>query len=116
MPLPRLDRGIVRGIHPSQPPSMAGGWVYIVTNKAEGTLYVGVTADLQRRAWEHREGVVEGFTKRYGLKRLVYAERHEDIRDAIHREKRLKHWPRQWKINLIRKDNPDWADLYDTLA
>jgi putative endonuclease len=95
---------------------MAGGWVYIVTNKPNGTLYVGVTAELQRRAWEHREGVVEGFTKRYQLKRLVYAERHEDIRDAIHREKRLKYWPRQWKINLIRKDNPDWADLYESLT
>jgi putative endonuclease len=95
---------------------MAGGWVYIMTNKPNGTLYVGVTADLRRRAWEHREGSVAGFTKRYGLKQLVYAERHEDIRDAIHREKRIRHWPRLWKVNLIRAHNPDWADLYDTLA
>ncbi len=95
---------------------MAGGWVYIVTNGRDGTLYVGVTSDIQRRAWEHRESLVEGFTKRYGLKRLVYAERHEDIRDAIRREKRLKHWPRQWKVNLIEADNPDWIDLYDTLV
>jgi len=94
---------------------MAGGWVYIVTNRPNGTLYIGVTSDLARRAWEHREGVAEGFTKRHGLKRLVYAERHEDIRDAIRREKRLKRWPRQWKINLIRQSNPDWRDLYRDL-
>lgn len=95
---------------------MAGGWVYIVTNRPNGTLYVGVTADIAHRAWQHREGLVEGFTKRHRLKRLVYAERHEDIHDAIRREKRLKHWPRQWKINLIRAHNPDWRDLYETLA
>jgi putative endonuclease len=94
---------------------MAGGWVYIVTNRPNGTLYIGVTSDMARRAWEHREGVVEGFTKRHALKRLVYAERHEDIRDAIRREKRLKRWPRQWKINLIRQSNPDWRDLYRDL-
>ena len=94
---------------------MKGGWVYIVTNKRNGTLYVGVTSDIARRAWEHREGVVEGFTKRYGLKRLVYAERHEEITDAIRREKRIKDWPRAWKINLIREVNPSWSDLYQTL-
>ena len=110
--MPRLVRGIQR-CHRAP---MAGGWVYIVTNRPNGTLYIGVTSDLARRAWEHREGVVEGFTKRHALKRLVYAERHEDIRDAIRREKRLKRWPRQWKINLIRTDNPDWRDLYDRLA
>src|SRR5690606_11712879 len=80
---------------------MPGGWGYIITNKPNVRIHVGETANLRRRAWEHREGVVDGFTTQYGLKRLVYAERHEDIRDAIHREKRLKHWPRQWKINLI---------------
>ena len=95
---------------------MAGGWVYIVTNRRGGTLYVGVTSDIARRAWEHREGTVEGFSKRYRLKRLVYAEHHEDIRDAIQREKTVKHWPRQWKIDLIEAANPDWNDLYDTLA
>ncbi|MEO9190656.1 MAG: GIY-YIG nuclease family protein [Acetobacteraceae bacterium] len=66
-----------------------------MTNRANGTLYVGVTSDLARRAWEHREGVTEGFTKRFGLKRLVYVERHEDIRAAIQREKTVKHWPRR---------------------
>jgi putative endonuclease len=95
---------------------MQGGWVYIMTNRPNGTLYVGVTSDLARRAWEHREGVADGFTKRYGLKRLVYAERYENIRTAIQREKNLKHWPRAWKVKLILGDNPNWDDLYLRLA
>jgi putative endonuclease len=94
---------------------MKGGWVYIMTNRVNGTLYVGVTADLARRAWQHREGLVEGFTKRYGLKRLVYAERHETIEQAIQRESNIKHWPRAWKIDLIVAMNPDWGDLYEKL-
>ena len=94
---------------------MHGGWVYIMTNRPNGTLYVGVTSDLARRAWEHREGVVEGHTKRYGLKRLVYAERHDEISVAIQREKTIKHWPRAWKVVLILKTNPEWDDLYETL-
>ena len=94
---------------------MAGGWVYIVTNRKRGTLYIGVTSDIARRAWEHREGVVAGFTKRYRLKRLVHVERFEDILAAIQREKNLKHWSRDWKIELIETDNPLWDDLYDTL-
>ncbi|MGH6994742.1 MAG: GIY-YIG nuclease family protein [Stellaceae bacterium] len=93
-----------------------GGWVYIVTNRPNGTLYVGVTSDLARRAWEHRAGAVDGFTKRYGLKRLVFAERHDDIRTALQREKNLKHWSRAWKARLIREQNPNWDDLYDRLA
>jgi putative endonuclease len=96
--------------------SMLGGWVYIVTNRPSGTLYVGVTSDLARRVWEHREGVADGFTKKYGLKRLVWAERHEDIRSAIQREHNLKHWPRVWKVQLIRAGNPGWHDLYDQLV
>ncbi|HWG80827.1 MAG TPA: GIY-YIG nuclease family protein [Stellaceae bacterium] len=95
---------------------MRGGWVYIMTNRPNGALYVGVTSDLARRAWEHREGVADGFTKRYGLKQLVFAERHDDIRLAIQREKNMKHWPRAWKVRLIRAENPDWLDLYDRLA
>lgn len=95
---------------------MAGGWVYIVTNRQDGTLYIGVTSDIARRAWEHREGVFEGFTNRYRLRRLVYAEFHENIRDAIQREKTIKHWSRQWKVDLIEAENPDWNDLYDTLV
>ncbi len=94
---------------------MQGAWVYIMTNAPNGALYVGVTSDIARRAWEHRQGVVDGFTKRYGLKRLVYMERHEDIEMAIRREKRLKHWPRAWKVRLIHEENPAWDDLYATL-
>ena len=95
---------------------MQGGWLCIVTNRPNGVLYVGVTSDLLRRAWEHREGVADGFTKRYGLKRLVYAEHHDDIRTAIQREKTVKHWPRAWKVRLIHGDNPDWTDLYDRMT
>ena len=95
---------------------MKGGWVYIMTNRPDGTLYVGVTADLARRAWEHREGVAEGFTKRHHLHRLVYAERHKEILGAIQREKLIKHWPRAWKTRLVVRTNPDWRDLYDDLA
>jgi putative endonuclease len=95
---------------------MPGGWVYIFTNRRDGTLYVGVTSDLARRAWEHRDGVAEGFTKRHELKLLVYAERHDDIRVALQREKNLKHWSRAWKVRLIHEGNPDWDDLYDQLA
>ncbi len=93
-----------------------GGWVYIMTNRPNGTLYTGVTSHLARRAWEHRDGVVDGFTKRYGLKCLVYAERHDEIYSAIQREKTMKHWPRAWKVRLILADNPNWDDLYDRLA
>ena len=86
-----------------------------MTNRPNGTLYVGVTADLPRRVWEHRTGATEGFTMRYGLKRLVYAERHEDIREAIRREKAIKRWRRAWKVRLIRRTNPEWDDIYDLL-
>ena len=109
------SNGLVPSIHRLQHGGMSGGWVYIMTNRPYGTLYLGVTGNIARRAWEHREGVSEGFTKRYGLKRLVFAERHDDIRSAIQREKTVKHWPRAWKINLILRQNPDWDDLYETL-
>jgi putative endonuclease len=94
---------------------MSGGWLYIMTNRPNGTLYTGVTADISRRAWEHREGLVKGFTKRYGLKRLVYTELYESIRDAIQREKNIKHWSRAWKVRLILDVNPEWRDLYEDL-
>jgi putative endonuclease len=87
-----------------------------MTNRPNGTLYVGVTSNLARRVWEHRAGVADSFTKRYGLQRLVYVEPHHDIRAAIQREKNIKHWPRCWKIELIEKDNADWRDLYDQLS
>ncbi len=95
---------------------MKGGWVYIVTNHAFGVLYIGVTSNLARRMHEHRTGAVDGFTRRYHLKRLVYAERHDTILAAIQREKTLKHWNRSWKIALIMRDNPDWLDMYDGLT
>ncbi len=95
---------------------MKGGWVYIVTNKRDGVLYVGVTSDLLKRGWEHREGVAAGFTKRYGLKLLVYFEWHDEITLAIQREKNIKHWSRAWKIELIESMNPDWKDLFKTLG
>lgn len=95
---------------------MRGGWVYIMTNRPNGALYVGVTSDLARRIWEHREGVADGFTKRYGLKQLVYVERYEEIVQAIQREKNLKHWSRAWKVRLILASNPDWNDLYNQLV
>ena len=86
-----------------------------MTNRPNGTLYVGVTDDLVRRVWEHREGVVDGFTKRNALKRLVYFECYEDIRDARQREQNLKHYRRAWKVRLILLNNPDWDDLYAQL-
>ncbi len=95
---------------------MEDGWVYIMTNRANGTLYIGVTSNLARRVWEHRQGVADGFTKKYRLERLVWAERHDDIRNAIQREHNLKHWPRAWKIQLILAENPRWNDLYDQLG
>ena len=85
-----------------------------MTNHPNGVLNVGVSSDLA--LWEHREGFVDGFTKRYGLKRLVYVERHDDIRTAIQREKSLKHWSRAWKVRLIVEEYPDWDDLYGRLA
>lgn len=86
-------------------------WVYVLTNKPNGTLYVGVTNSIERRIWEHKTGAVAGFTKQYGLKRLVYFEEYRDISDAISREKEIKGWLRVRKIALIRKENPPWNDL-----
>jgi putative endonuclease len=77
---------------------------------------MSATSNIARRAWEHREGLIEGFTKKYRLKRLVLVERHEEIGAAIQRERNLKHWPRAWKVRLILADNPDWDDLYDQLV
>jgi putative endonuclease len=85
--------------------------VYIMSNRPHGTLYVGVTRDPRRRVWEHKQGSLDGFTKTYGLKLLVYYEGHQRVAHAIHREKRLKHWNRAWKIDLIERANPGWEDL-----
>ena len=86
-----------------------------MANRPHGTLYVGVTNDIARRAWEHRHGTGSVFTSRYGLTRLVYAERHQDIATAINRETRIKSWPRSWKVELIETINPEWEDLFDRL-
>ncbi len=94
---------------------MRAPFVYIVTNDRDGILYTGVTGNLPRRIHEHREGSISGFTKRYGLKRLVWYETHDTMTSAIQREKTMKHWPRAWKVRLIHAMNPDWTDLYDHL-
>ena len=86
-------------------------YLYILTNKKNGTLYVGVTNNLERRMFEHKHKLVEGFTKKYGLDRLIYFEVFQYVNDAIKREKNIKKWKRQWKINLIEEENPDWEDL-----
>ena len=86
--------------------------VYILTNKRNGTLYVGVTSGLVKRIWEHKNNMVNGFTKRYGLHHLVWYELHESIESAIEREKRIKEWKRVWKLELIERGNPGWQDLY----
>ena len=90
-------------------------WVYIMSNKKHGTLYVGVTNDLAKRIGEHREGQGSEYVRKWGLRRLVHAEAHQDIEQAILREKRLKKWRRQWKIDLITASNPEWDDLSDQL-
>ena len=90
-------------------------YVYILTNKRNGTLYIGVTNNLQRRVYEHKNHLKKGFTKNQQLHHLVYFESTEDIRSALQREKQLKKWERGWKIELIEKNNPQWKDLYETL-
>ncbi|HRQ36342.1 MAG TPA: GIY-YIG nuclease family protein [Chloroflexota bacterium] len=90
-------------------------FVYILASKKNGTLYIGMTNNLVRRVYEHKNNMNEGFTKKYGVHRLVYFEPIEDARAAIIREKQMKKWKREWKINLIEKDNPDWDDLYESL-
>jgi len=89
--------------------------VYILASQRNGTLYIGVTSDLAARAWQHRNDVVEGFTKKYAVHLLVYFELHDDMETAITREKRLKKWNRAWKLRLIEEMNPDWNDLYESI-
>ena len=108
--------GLVPAIHVLLRLSMGRAFVYMMTNRRNGVLYTGVTNDLQRRAYEHREGVIAGFTKRHGLKNLVWFEAYDDIRIAIQRERTMKHWPRAWKVRLINAANPEWNDLYDALS
>ena len=91
-------------------------WVYILASDFNGTLYIGMASDLGKRVWEHKNGVVEGFTKEYGVGRLVYFEEHGRAEDAILRERQMKEWKRDWKINLIEKGNPRWDDLFESVA
>ncbi len=90
---------------------MKTAWIYIMSNRPNGTLYVGVTTDLGRRMHEHCNGVGSSFTRKYGLNRLVYSEQHGDVLTAIQRETSIKRWPRAWKVRLIVAGNPDWDDL-----
>ena len=91
------------------------GYVYIVTNRPQGTLYIGVTSNLPHRIYQHRNKLADGFTKAYNLQQLVYFETSESIASAIVREKQLKNWRRQWKIELIETLNPEWRDLYEEI-
>jgi putative endonuclease len=90
--------------------------VYILASERDGTPYIGVTSDLVKRIWEHKNNLVEGFTKRYSVHHLVWYELYENMASAIEREKRLKEWKRAWKLKLIEGFNPGWQDLYDTIA
>jgi len=90
-------------------------FVYILSNKKRGTLYIGLTNNLLRRLYEHKNGLIDGFTKRYNIKMLVYFETTSNIQAAIEREKKLKKWNRAWKINIIEKNNPEWKDLSENL-
>jgi putative endonuclease len=91
-------------------------WVYILASRPRGTLYIGVTNNLIRRIYEHREGLIDGFTKEHAVKMLVYYEQHATAMGAIQREKNIKHWSRSWKVDLIRSMNPDWHDLWQEIA
>lgn len=91
-------------------------WVYILCSKKHGTLYIGVTNDIYRRAYEHKQKLVEGFSKKYAVTQLVHVEEFVDVREAISREKCLKKWNRSWKLRLIEEHNPEWKDLYDSLV
>jgi putative endonuclease len=109
--LPGLTRqSIVR------PTPLVVYYVYILASKPNGTLYIGVTNDLVRRVYEHREGVADGFTKRHGVKCLVYYEVYDQVDRALQREKNMKHWSRAWKVALIARENPQWSDLWDSIA
>ena len=94
---------------------MRGGWVYMMANRYRGTIYTGVTADIAMRVWQHKQGIGSKFVAEYGLTRLVYVEPHDMVEDAIVREKRIKKWNRNWKIELIESTNPDWGDLWETI-
>jgi putative endonuclease len=91
-------------------------YVYILTNKRNGTLYIGMTDDVVRRVWEHRENAADGFTKQYGLKMLVWFEQHSSRESAFERERQMKKWNRVWKLREIERNNPEWRDLFEEIA
>ena len=91
-------------------------YVYIMASKRNGTLYIGVTSDLIKRVWQHKNNAAEGFTSKYGVHDLVYYEQHENAESAINREKQMKKWHREWKLNLIEEQNPEWKDLYEEIC
>ena len=95
---------------------MEPGYVYIMANRKNGTIYIGVTSDLIQRVYQHREGLVPGFTKRHCCKLLVWFEAFDDLQEARHRELQMKEWKRSWKVRLIEESNLEWVDLYPTLA
>ncbi|MFO0703625.1 MAG: GIY-YIG nuclease family protein [Patescibacteria group bacterium] len=88
-------------------------YTYILASKKDGVLYIGVTSNLKRRIWEHKNKILQGFSSKYWCHRLVYYEEYDNVNEAIYREKRLKKWKRDWKIKLIEKINPNWSDLHD---
>ena len=92
------------------------GYVYIMASKRNGTLYIGVTSDLPGRVWQHKEGVVDGFTKKYGCKMLVWYAVYESVEEAIRREKQMKEWQRRWKLRVIEEMNPGWNDLFESIC
>jgi putative endonuclease len=94
---------------------MKAGYVYIMASRRNGTLYIGVTSDLVKRVWEHRNGVVAGFTRKYDCKLLVWYQAHDDLQEARLRELQMKKWKRLWKLSEIEQNNPEWQDLYATL-
>jgi putative endonuclease len=97
-------------------PMIEAAYVYLLTNCRYGTLYVGVTSDLIKRIWQHRQGFVDGFAKHHDLRVLVWYEQHVSMVEAITREKQIKRWHRDWKVNLIQATNPNWNDLYEQIA
>jgi putative endonuclease len=108
--------GLVPAIHVLHHQPMLGGYVYILASAPNDILYVGVTSDLVGRVYEHRNGLIAGFTKKYSIKRLVYFEHYEEIQIAIQREHNISHWSRKWKVRLILASNPDWNDLHDSIG
>ena len=95
---------------------MEESYVYILASRRNGTLYVGLTTDLVKRIWEHKNNIFPGFTTKYNVNQLVYYEMHQDIMEAARRERRLKNWCRKWKLNIIEQLNPSWRDLYDEIC